>query len=874
MADNEITLVDLVRDSKIETRSLDSHVVEHVLYETGRSARRRRVSKTERWIKGRQLGQGTFGTVHLQTCRVGGGNKLRAVKEVKKFVIVGQELDYTRELEAIMKFSNDKYNHCFVSSQGWYELEDAICITMEYFELGDLQQYIDTPLRESEGREITDQILEGLAFMHENGFIHRDLKPANIMVVDKSPEWFVKIADFGISKRRHHDTSLLTMQRGTLGFAAPEVIGSTSDQSYTYSADMWSLGAMVYRILTSQMAFDSIGDLFKYVHDELEFPVGPLELCNVSQRGQDFVFMLMESCPGSRGSAASARNHPWVIEPLTPKNGENFHRPEADNTEMVRKTDLSVPSKAWSSDEEPRLFPSRKAKTALKTLSSARYPALQPTSIVPATSPSQGRGHSSNAHPPEPDSTAKPEIMDGSDTQFEGPVNNAPARSALESYPSFERPAWQSSHYMDEDEYPESYECTDEENSVSSIYPSSSASKPANHKSKPRRAVTRLNICRLCKLEPHPDLIESIPREALSCGHFVCDSCLLQHICVVFIWPDLKAIFCCESLIIDENLLRRLITNWDVRSRWKDYWNLARLPGWRCPEGHLNPQKPVIKHESGLIFWRELMSCGHCSPLTPDATYCVFCSRKASGTQSCDFCDHDLIIWPFILRLKAIGTFSIPWIREAIDHAWNARNTAWRAPTRGSNSRIVGRATSTANQRSRRPKPNRGFNKNLPSWEFLDSGPVGSASSRGYVRAGAALPDSQVQEVRNNQAQDIRYSPMPELSAANIDVLGAYKRAPGDIPLDEAALGSCHFCGSLDLDYSRITVEIRTCHIRTCRTCGQSTHRWFYRPSHAAVSMPGPSPRDRITPARPRNPSEDKEFYAYPRPRHRDPYYD
>lgn len=113
MPRNEIPLSDLVRDSKIETRCLDSHVVEHVLYETGRSARRRRVPKTERWTKGRQLGQGTFGTVHLQTCRDGDRDRLRAIKEVKKFVVVGQELDYTRELEAIMKFSNDKVDAYF-----------------------------------------------------------------------------------------------------------------------------------------------------------------------------------------------------------------------------------------------------------------------------------------------------------------------------------------------------------------------------------------------------------------------------------------------------------------------------------------------------------------------------------------------------------------------------------------------------------------------------------------------------------------------------------------------------------------------------------------------------------------------------------------
>jgi serine/threonine protein kinase len=51
---------------------------------------------------------------------------------------------------------------------------------MEYLEHGDLQYYLlqSPPLPEQEAGDITFQILEGLAFMHENGFAHRDLKPA------------------------------------------------------------------------------------------------------------------------------------------------------------------------------------------------------------------------------------------------------------------------------------------------------------------------------------------------------------------------------------------------------------------------------------------------------------------------------------------------------------------------------------------------------------------------------------------------------------------------------------------------------------------------------------------------------------------------
>lgn len=51
---------------------------------------------------------------------------------------------------------------------------------MEYLEHGDLQHYIlsSPALPEQEAGDVTFQILEGLSFMHENGFAHRDLKPA------------------------------------------------------------------------------------------------------------------------------------------------------------------------------------------------------------------------------------------------------------------------------------------------------------------------------------------------------------------------------------------------------------------------------------------------------------------------------------------------------------------------------------------------------------------------------------------------------------------------------------------------------------------------------------------------------------------------
>ena len=73
-----------------------------------------------------------------------------------------------------------QYARCFVTSFGWFEAVGSLFISMEYFPLGDLQKAMldrTTPFPEEETREVTFQILEGLCYMHGEGFAHRDLKP-------------------------------------------------------------------------------------------------------------------------------------------------------------------------------------------------------------------------------------------------------------------------------------------------------------------------------------------------------------------------------------------------------------------------------------------------------------------------------------------------------------------------------------------------------------------------------------------------------------------------------------------------------------------------------------------------------------------------
>src|SRR5262245_16026775 len=123
-------------------------------------------------------------------------------------------------------------------------------IAMEYIQGETLTQFLThkpaAPLHRK--LQIIDQLCAGLHYAHRMGVVHRDIKPANIMI---DTEGTVKILDFGIARMGASGTTV-GMMIGTLNYMAPEQM---EGKSVDARADIFSVGAVIYELLTGTQAF-------------------------------------------------------------------------------------------------------------------------------------------------------------------------------------------------------------------------------------------------------------------------------------------------------------------------------------------------------------------------------------------------------------------------------------------------------------------------------------------------------------------------------------------------------------------------------------------------------------------------------------------
>lgn len=134
----------------------------------------------------------------------------------------------------------------------------------------------------------------------------------NVLIAEADPT-VVKIADFGVSKYTADRTSLRS-RVGTPEYMAPELLFGTSEESkYTNAVDIWSLGCLLFYLLTNSHPFPGFRELDEYYQGNAPYPDGPLIEHGVGSSGRCFIQSLMSTVPDDRPRAYKDLSREWEI---------------------------------------------------------------------------------------------------------------------------------------------------------------------------------------------------------------------------------------------------------------------------------------------------------------------------------------------------------------------------------------------------------------------------------------------------------------------------------------------------------------------------------------------------------------------------------
>ncbi len=161
-------------------------------------------------------------------------------------------------------------------------------ISMEYLEGETLKKKIEQgPFEIDQALAFALQIAQGLIDAHAHGIIHRDIKPANVMVTSPNVP---KIVDFGLAKLSGR--TMLTKTGSTIGTAAYMSPEQARGESTDHRTDIWSLGVVLYEMLTGRHPFAGEYEeavIYRILNEEPEFvtkirPELPAKLDRIIER--------------------------------------------------------------------------------------------------------------------------------------------------------------------------------------------------------------------------------------------------------------------------------------------------------------------------------------------------------------------------------------------------------------------------------------------------------------------------------------------------------------------------------------------------------------------------------------------------------------
>lgn len=245
------------------------------------------------------IGRGSFGKV-MQVKHKGTG-KIYAMKVMRKDAIIAKnQVAHTRDEKSILQ----RIQHPFIVNLRFaFQTKDKLYMIMDYVNGGELFFHLKKEGKFSEERVrlYAAEISSALMHLHSHGIIYRDLKPENILI-DK--DGHIVITDFGLSKEVPKDDSTHTFC-GTPEYLAPEVL---KGQGHSYPVDWWSLGTLIYEMLTGLPPFYSkhINIMYqKILSAPLTFPG------SMSDSARSLLEGFLTRDPEKRLGGDAVREHPF-----------------------------------------------------------------------------------------------------------------------------------------------------------------------------------------------------------------------------------------------------------------------------------------------------------------------------------------------------------------------------------------------------------------------------------------------------------------------------------------------------------------------------------------------------------------------------------